>query len=125
MTYEELMEEIACMKLMKCDNLVRMIDKHYVDERFIYIVMEEFQGGELMDRLKNPAKYRIGGKPGEKSKSSSGSSSVVYESTAAAYVKQMLKALEYMSRKEISVVHRGTFRKRAVSSQVCWRASPV
>lgn len=63
-----------------------MIPRFYTDERFIYIVMEEFLGGELMARLRSKRR--------------------VIENEAARYLKMMLSALEFLARNEVSVVHR-------------------
>jgi len=83
-TYEELMVEVDCMKRMKHVNIVAF-HGWYTDERFIYICMEEFRGGELMHRLRH-AKRKI------------------TEREGARYVKMMLSALEYLT--SVCVVHR-------------------
>ncbi|CAD7966632.1 unnamed protein product [Amoebophrya sp. A25] len=85
-TYEELMVEIECMKRLDHPNVVGF-HGYFTDDRFIYIVMEEFLGGELMHRLRDSRRR-------------------VTEREAARYVKMMLQALEYLCRSEVSVVHR-------------------
>lgn len=81
-TLEELMQEIACMKLMNDRYIVRLYD-FYQDDKFLYCVMDQFSGKELFAKLKQED---------------------LRESHFAKYVKMMLAAVLYIGK--VKVVHR-------------------
>lgn len=75
-----LKEEIEIMRLLDHPNIIRFHES-FEDPRFIYLVLELCEGGELFDHI--------------------ASSGIFTESIAAAYVRQMMLALNYLHQNRI------------------------
>jgi len=77
---ERFRQEIAIMKMMDHPNVIKLYET-YEDSRYIYLVMELCNGGELFDRIINLKKFN--------------------EEQAAIIMSQILRALFYMHGKNI------------------------
>lgn len=84
---KQIQNEVKIMYSLDCENVVRLFN-HFEDDENLYLVMEFAEEGQLMNKIKKAPSKKLP------------------EAVAAAYIRDLVKALDYIHNLSPPIIHR-------------------